>query len=255
VFTFSGTLKDNTPGNLVITVSNPTGLSSGSVTIKVYYHATNSSTNPNLCSTDSGTSINSSGVSTVSCSIPTGTYYLYIKLSNDNFTNLSVSSSTIYVTSDTRFRYIKDTGITISQGTVSNLALGSFYAAYTLTENGTQFSYLKLTVVVDGRLFPASGPTTIIAVAGNSPSIIFNTVGRAHVTANCNGQITETCSIDNDKNTTMVFTASAFDTSGSLLTIGSVATFAMRSTGGTISVQFHASVLSAVFIWSNVKMW
>jgi hypothetical protein len=243
---------------LVITIANPTWFS-GSETIKVYYHASNSSTNPNLCSTDLGTSINSSGVSTVSCSIPTGTYYLYIKLNNDTFTNLSVSSSTIYVTSTTRFKYIKDTGITISQGSISNTgASGTYYATYILNDSG-QLPYLLLTVVVDGTLL--SSATTLVAVASNDPSITYQTWSSthqgSHIYSTGDGKNSDTISMSTTTTKTIIFAASAYDTSGytSVIGTGNAGGFSMWSSGGPVTLQFHASVLSAEFKWSDTKLW
>jgi hypothetical protein len=97
-FTFSGTLRKDIAGTLSISITVPSGLSSGTEKIKVYYSASNSDSNPLLCSNDAGTIINSSGQSNVSCTIAAvGPLYLYIKLSDDSFTNLNVSSTTITV--------------------------------------------------------------------------------------------------------------------------------------------------------------
>lgn len=256
-FTFTGTLNDTSAGNLVITISFPTGLSSGTETIKVYYSASNADGNPTLCSSNSGTIINSSGISTVSCAIPSGgDYYLYIKLSDDSFTNFNVSSTQITVSSNTRFKYIKDTGITSAQGGTQNVIpynAGSYwYAAYKLKEDGSQKPNLSLTIVTTGPLLPSSGVDNAlvdISVGVGDPGIhyVSGTVyglGDGKVSASCSG-------VSTSSNSTIVFTATS-SSAGTLSVNGttSVQTFSMWSTGGDyVTVAFHPAVLSAEFRW------
>ena len=258
-FTFTGTLAENSAGNLVITLSFPIGLSSGTETIKVYYSASNADGNPTLCSSNSGTIINSSGISTVSCTIPGGSYYLYIKVSDDSFTNFNVSSSQITVSSNMRFKYIKDTGITIAQGGTQNVvpynAGGSWYAAYKLKEDGSQQSNLSLTIVTSGPLLPAWGVDNAlidIVLGTGDPSIHYINggvfaLGDSKGSTNCSG-------VSTSSNSTIVFTASS-SSAGTLTVNGStsVQTFSMWSSGATgdgyVTVGFHPAVLSAEFRW------
>jgi hypothetical protein len=241
-FTFTGILAENNAGNLVISLLFPTGLSSTS----------NLDMNPTLCSLDSGTVINSSGQSTVSCTIATGgSYYLYIKLSDNSFNNLNVSSSQITVSSNMRFKYIKDTGITIAQGGVQNAILFSAGAWYA----GSQKSQLSLTIITSGPLLPSNGVDTSlidVVLGTGDPSIhyISNTVyalGDGKTSVSCGGVSTSNDSI-------IVFTASS-SSAGTLTVNGSssVQTFSMWSSGsagdGYVTVGFHPAVKSAEFRW------
>ena len=68
-----------------------TALTAGTANIKVYYSLSNTDTSPTLCSSDSG-------VSTVSCTFPTGgRFYLYIGLSVDSYNLSSPAASTIFI--------------------------------------------------------------------------------------------------------------------------------------------------------------
>ena len=83
---------------MTITVSPLTALTGGTANIKVYYSLSNTDTFPTLCSSSSGTSVNASGVSTVSCTFLTGgTFYLYIGLSVDSYNLSSPAISTVTV--------------------------------------------------------------------------------------------------------------------------------------------------------------
>jgi hypothetical protein len=97
-YTPTGTVYNNMANSFTITVSPLTALTDGNANIKVYYSLSNTDTLPTLCSSNSGTSVNASGVSTVSCTFPTGgTFYLYIGLSVDSYNLSSPAVSTIKV--------------------------------------------------------------------------------------------------------------------------------------------------------------
>ena len=204
--------------------------------------------------------INSSGQSTVSCNIPTdGSYYLYIKLSDDNFSNLNVSSSQITVSSNARFRYIKDTGITVAQGGAQNAISfyggSSWYASYKLKEDGSQKSQFRLTIVTSGPLLPSPGVDNSlidVVIGTGDPSIhyISGTVfamGDNQTSPNCSG-------VSTSSDSTIVFTASS-SSAGTLTVNGSssVQGFSMWSSGasgnGYVTVGFHPAVKSAEFRW------
>ncbi len=97
-YTYTGIIYENQAKSLTITVSPLTALTGGTANIKVYYSVSNTDLYPTLCSSDSGTSVNASGVSTVSCTFPTGgTFYLYIGVSVDSYNLSSPAASTIFI--------------------------------------------------------------------------------------------------------------------------------------------------------------
>jgi hypothetical protein len=198
-------------------------------------------------------------VSSVSCTIPAGTWYLYIALNVDSYTLSKSASSQITVNSSTRFKYIKNTGITISQGSVTNTgASGTYFATYILNDSG-QSPYLLLTVDVDGTLL--SSATTLVAVAGTDPCIIYGTWASdyqgPHIYSSGDGKYSDKIGMSTSTTKTIIFAASAYDTTGYTRVVGTgdAGGFSMWSSGGPVTLQFHASVLSAEFKWSNVKLW
>ena len=97
-YSYTGLIYANIAKSLSITVSPLTALTGGTANIKVYYSTSNIDNNPILCSSSSGTAVNASGQSTVSCTFLTGgTFYLYIGLSVDLYNLSSPAVSTLVV--------------------------------------------------------------------------------------------------------------------------------------------------------------
>jgi hypothetical protein len=99
-FIYTGVLYENVQAALDITIASPlTGLTSGSALVKVFYSASSAAASPTLCSSDSGTAVSAAGQSSVLCTIPLGTWYLYIGLSVDGYVVSSQATTTINVRS------------------------------------------------------------------------------------------------------------------------------------------------------------
>jgi hypothetical protein len=159
----------------------------------------------------------------------------------------------------TRFRYVKDAGITAAEGGVENVqtstAWGTWYAVYSLKESGVAKRSMRLTMYVDGTLLPPQNVEHALLdvwVGTGDPSIHYvnNKVfvigdGQTGADSDAVG------GVSTSSNSIIVYTVT--DGSGATLTVNGVG----RSVKPTVSNSFerttiglHASVLWATFEWA-----
>jgi hypothetical protein len=81
ISSYTGSLTASTSGTLTVTMSPTTGITSGALA-RAYYSASSTDASPTQCGTGTCTS---AGVATVTCTVPGGTYYLYLSLDVDAY--------------------------------------------------------------------------------------------------------------------------------------------------------------------------
>ena len=159
----------------------------------------------------------------------------------------------------TRFRYVKDAGITAAEGGVENVqtsaAWGSWYAVYSLKESGVAKKSMRLTMYVDGTLLPPQNVEHALLdvwVGTGDPSIHYVNNKVFVIGDGQTGADSDTVGgVSTSSNSIIVYTVT--DGTNATLTVNGVG----RSVKPTVSNSFerttiglHASVLWATFEWA-----
>ena len=159
----------------------------------------------------------------------------------------------------TRFRYVKDAGITAAEGGVENVqtsaAWGSWYAVYSLKESGVAKKSMRLTMYVDGTLLPPQNVEHALLdvwVGTGDPSIHYVNNKVFVIGDGQTGADSDTVGgVSTSSNSIIVYTVT--DGTNATLTVNGVG----RSVKPTVSNSFerttiglHASLLWATFEWA-----
>jgi len=156
-----------------------------------------------------------------------------------------------------RFKYVKNLGITFAQGGLENVLsltpYSSWYAIYSLKENGISKPNMKLTIYIDGTLLPPRDQDNALIdiwVGTGDPSIHYINNKVFVISDNFSGSdLYSVGGVSTTSNSTIVYTVENGIATLNVNGVGRTVNSTISSSFANTSVAFHKSVLSATFEW------
>ena len=154
---------------------------------------------------------------------------------------------------------MKNAGITAAQGGVQNVApmrpYSSWYAMYSLKEDGNSRPNMKLTLYIDGTLLPPSGQDNALIdvwVGTGDPSIHYVNNKVFVISDNFTGvDAYSVGGVSTTSNSTIVYPVSNGSATLTVNGSGRSVNSTLSSSFPSTSVAFHPAVLWATFEWGS----